>query len=671
MNSKSAHDREGSSSRTPPVSASNELHRCEQDDNAIPSAEFLRKLLQQRGTTKTAGDSKGENENIRVTKEEAINIERAFQEEDFRNLLSDYLKEISDPKHRAEQNEYIRYLEEQNAVPQGKKLIRPIPSFVLKLRYSETSNKSSISNVKPTFEQKLFVNVVTSTDIGLPTVVPKNDDSSTSCWSIPYTVGPMRNEYDKSKQNLIPTCDCCFHPNALLLSKSNAQFKKLLVGIAREGAAKQMKNQNRILIDCNFYRVLHGVSYMRDEPGVLVVSNNAAPLNINKCSSINKENDLTKKIQERDARATPQKVLDNNNTPQDKKEPTTVVPSTRPTQVVQKLEVALPSKQVEESTVPDFSISERGVFDIAGSSDARGTPVTSSPQFLIVRINLPNISCLTEIDVEVSEKRLVLTSERKLDSTTVKNQANPKRSAYALNCKLPYPTLADQGKADWDKSKRVLTVSLPVKQIPVKNRPTEIETISSDEAKQVKRAILSSSELQIVPSSKLNLGRKHKDHVHSRWIDAGKIECLNQSAPKNCNTMDVLTAPKGKAELSPKVQEKSCDETNALLSYSLGQKDNISINENFYEEIKTEDAKEKIERCAPEAMNFDASAKYNGSRPGYVFRSGAQGLGYYRDDYLSHALPAAEESRDKRCRNIQAAGMKFNTIKSDLAILID
>ena len=37
------------------------------------------------------------------------------------------------------------------------------------------------------------------------------------------------------------------------------------------------------------------------------------------------------------------------------------------------------------------------------------------------------------------------------------------------------------------------------------------------------------------------------------------------------------------------------------------------------------DAKERIERCAPEALNFDASAKYNGSRPDYVFRSGDVG----------------------------------------------
>lgn len=641
------------------MSASNELHQCEKDDNAIPSAEFVRKLLQQRGTTKTAGGSKGDNESIRVTKEEAINIERAFQEEDFRNLLSDYLKEISDPKYRAEQNEYIRYLEEQNAVPQGKKLIRPIPSFVLKLRYAETSNKSSIATVKPTFEQKLFVNVVTSTDIGLPTMVPKNDDSSTSCWSIPYTLGPMRNEYDKSKQNLIPTCDCCFHPNAMLLSKSNAQIKKLLVGIAREGAAKQMKNHNGIHMDCNFYHVLHGISYMRNEPGVLVVSNNAAPLNINKCSSMNHKNDPTKKIREKNARSPPQKDLNKNKTPQDKKEPTaSVAPITRPTQVVQQQEAAHPSEQVEEFTVPDYSISERGVFDIAGSSDACGTPVTSSPQFLIVRINLPNISCLTEIDVEVSEKRLVLTSVRKFDSTTVKNQTYPKRPTYALNCKLPYPTLADQGKADWDKSKRVLTVSLPVKQISVRNPPKELKTMNSKEAIQVKSAILSSSELQMVTSSKQNLVRKHKEHVHSRWIEGGKIECRNSSAPEMCNLG----------------QEKSCDETNALLSSPLSQKENISIKDKFYEEIKTEDAKEFIERCAPEATNFDASAKYSGSRPGYVFRSGAQGLGYYKDDYLNHALAGAEESCDKTCRNssyIPAAGMKFNTIKSDLSILID
>jgi len=38
-----------------------------------------------------------------LTSDEAKQLERAFQDEAFRKLLADYVSELSDPKHRAEQ----------------------------------------------------------------------------------------------------------------------------------------------------------------------------------------------------------------------------------------------------------------------------------------------------------------------------------------------------------------------------------------------------------------------------------------------------------------------------------------------------------------------------------------------------------------------------------------
>ena len=51
------------------------------------------------------------NNDIKLTSEEAKQLEQAFQDESFRKLLADYVDEIRDPKHREEQEgEFINDL---------------------------------------------------------------------------------------------------------------------------------------------------------------------------------------------------------------------------------------------------------------------------------------------------------------------------------------------------------------------------------------------------------------------------------------------------------------------------------------------------------------------------------------------------------------------------------
>ena len=69
-----------------------------------------------------------------LTADEAKQLEEAFKDADFLKLMAEYISEISDPKHRAEQEEYIAMLESQNEVPDGKTLVRP--SRYVNLLYS-------------------------------------------------------------------------------------------------------------------------------------------------------------------------------------------------------------------------------------------------------------------------------------------------------------------------------------------------------------------------------------------------------------------------------------------------------------------------------------------------------------------------------------------------------
>ena len=70
-----------------------------------------------------------------LTHEEVNRICEAMDNDKFQLLLSDYVKEISDPKAKAENELYLKQLEEQNEVPEGKELLRPTIGYALKFHF--------------------------------------------------------------------------------------------------------------------------------------------------------------------------------------------------------------------------------------------------------------------------------------------------------------------------------------------------------------------------------------------------------------------------------------------------------------------------------------------------------------------------------------------------------
>lgn len=55
--------------------------------------------------------------------------------------MSDYMKEISDPKNREEYDEYLKQLERERELPKGMELIKPNPEFCIKTTLFSKSNK--------------------------------------------------------------------------------------------------------------------------------------------------------------------------------------------------------------------------------------------------------------------------------------------------------------------------------------------------------------------------------------------------------------------------------------------------------------------------------------------------------------------------------------------------
>lgn len=111
----------------------------------------------------------------------------------------------------------------------------------------------------------------------------------------------------------------------------------------------------------------------------------------------------------------------------------------------------MPSPKEDEPVVPKYSIVHRGYFDMTnftGKSQA-----TSMPKELVVEIELPMAKSASGLDLDIFTQQLVLNSEK---------------PSYHLDIKLPYKVDEDRGKAQFDKTKKILTVTLPIV------KPTEV-----------------------------------------------------------------------------------------------------------------------------------------------------------------------------------------------------
>ncbi|CAB3987124.1 Hypothetical predicted protein [Paramuricea clavata] len=119
------------------------------------------------------------------------------------------------------------------------------------------------------------------------------------------------------------------------------------------------------------------------------------------------------------------------------------------------------------SRTPKYSIVHRGHLDLQNFTNARDSRASTRPQELVVNIELPLCASSAGVDLDIFEKQLVLDS------------SDPN---YHLDITLPYPVNEDDGRAQFDKSKRALIVTLPVVPAP----PIALNGYADNEAAESK-----------------------------------------------------------------------------------------------------------------------------------------------------------------------------------------
>ncbi|KAL6041609.1 hypothetical protein STEG23_034740 [Scotinomys teguina] len=341
-------------------------------------------------------------EDLDLSGEEVQRLTSAFQDPEFRRMFSEYASEISDPENRRRYEEEITALERERGVEV--RFVHPEPGHVL---------RTSLDG-----EHRCFVNVCSNPLVGSPSSRPSPGRSGTaggSHWSLPYSLAPGRKYAGRSGSSYT-VYDVVFHPDALALARSHERFREMLDATALEAVEQQF-----------------GVKLDRRNAKILKIRYKGVP--------------------EAAVLRTP---LPGGGPAQPEGEPPGLLPDLSypyryPAAAESTARTPAPpaprAEQPPEPTEPRCTVVQRHHVDLQDyrcSRDAAPSPV---PHELVVTIELPLLRSTEKAELEVKGKLLCLDSR------------NPD---YRLRLSLPYPVDDGRGKAQYNKARRQLVVTLPV-----------------------------------------------------------------------------------------------------------------------------------------------------------------------------------------------------------------
>ncbi|CEG49667.1 Uncharacterized conserved protein [Plasmopara halstedii] len=193
-------------------------------DETIPSENEM-KMLFEASMKKQQLDGKP-----KVTREEQTTFFSAMKDPAFRSLLNDYMHEISDPNNREETERYLSQLESEEKIPQDKILVKPLPGFVVKTKWEVT--------------EKIFINVCSSDKMEPPSSTKVTVGQQGTSWQLPYSVGPERFEEDQGGRK-VSTFDVCFHPRVLEFTKTQRNYRDMVVKTCLDGVEAILQDTRR------------------------------------------------------------------------------------------------------------------------------------------------------------------------------------------------------------------------------------------------------------------------------------------------------------------------------------------------------------------------------------------------------------------------------------------
>lgn len=341
-------------------------------------------------------------EDLDLSGEEVQRLTSAFQDPEFRRMFSDYAAEITDPENRRRYEEEITALERERGVEV--RFVHPEPGHVL---------RTSLDG-----EHRCFVNVCSNSLVGAPSSRPgpgRGGTAAGSHWSLPYSLAPGR-QYAGRNGNRYTVYDVVFHPEALALARSHERFREMLDATALEAVEQQF-----------------GVRLDRRNAKTLKIKYKGTP-----------EAAVLRTPLPEGVRAQPEGELPGllPYPPYPYHYPAAAESTAR-----SPASPAPKAVQRPEPTEPRCSVVQRHHVDLQDYRCSRDAAPSTVPHELVVTIELPLLRSAERAELEVKGKLLCLDSR------------NPD---YRLRLSLPYPVDDGRGRAQYNKARRQLVVTLPV-----------------------------------------------------------------------------------------------------------------------------------------------------------------------------------------------------------------
>lgn len=354
-------------------------------------------------------------EKLDISRDEVNRIGEAMKHEEFRKLLVEYCEEISDPENRKIYESEITQLERERGV--NVTFINPEPGYVIK-----TSSDGTM---------KTFVNIATNDKVEKPSSASSTNAEGKKglTWSLPHCISPPRRDMDKKNQICV-VYDVVFHPDALHLASRNSSFRTLV----NDTAINAVQQAFKVKLDRANLKFPKGIAY----------------------KGLAKPTVIRKKVENHDASEMEPSPIDSIYPPM-------------PDETKAKPQV-IEDTPADEYTIPKYKIVQRRGVDFREmTNEADAKLNVTIPNELVVTIDLPLLNSTQDANLDVTNKRIHLRSE--------------KPAKYRLDFALPYDVQEENGHAKFDKVKRQLTITLPVvpeKKLRITDFQREDSGIESD-----------------------------------------------------------------------------------------------------------------------------------------------------------------------------------------------
>ncbi|KAL1257313.1 hypothetical protein QQF64_010557 [Cirrhinus molitorella] len=352
---------------------------------------------------------------MNLTHDEINRLGEALKDEKFRELLNEYATEISNPENKRRYEEEITQLEQDRGV--NVQFIHPEAHHVLKTRSAR---------------DKRFINICSNELIDKPSreAARDRDGKPGHNWRLPFSLTPGKPDRDAAGNSCV-TYDVVFHPEALHAAENDERLMKLIhstaIGGIEDSFHDTLDKNNIKQLKMKYKGVPHAAVIRRPIPG-------------HQPQSSSKD------------------LLSFPDPDQTHTDPQPELKASCPTDSEHSRSSSnLPTK-------PHYTIKYRSVIDLQDFRCSRDSGPGARPREIVITVDLPLLRSAQDAEVSVKERRLVLESQK---------------PAYKLDLPLSYPVDEDKGDAKFNKTKKQLTVTLPVRPV----RSAESHQIRCDEMK--------------------------------------------------------------------------------------------------------------------------------------------------------------------------------------------